>query len=109
VKTIASTLGVARSNIIERADGKRPKRGPQIRAGDVELAADIRRLVDQRRPTGIMSESCAACSGCATSPPEVDTKAGRSERVGTDRGLRSRPVLTGGACSLLSLGDEPPP
>jgi len=48
VKTVASTLGVARSNIIERKDGSRPQRSPQIRAGDVELAADIRRLVDER-------------------------------------------------------------
>jgi putative transposase len=52
VKTVASTLGVARSNIIERADGRRPTRGPQIRAGDVELAADIRRLVDERPTYG---------------------------------------------------------
>jgi hypothetical protein len=42
VKTVASTLGVARSNIIERRDGRRAKRGPQIRAGDVELARSSR-------------------------------------------------------------------
>jgi hypothetical protein len=35
VKRIAETLGVARSNLVERAGGKRPKRGPQIRAGDL--------------------------------------------------------------------------
>ena len=51
MKTVAATLGVARSNVIERKDGARPKRGPQTRAGDVELAADIRRLVDAR-PNG---------------------------------------------------------
>jgi putative transposase len=28
VKRIAETLGVARSNLIERAGGRRPKRGP---------------------------------------------------------------------------------
>lgn len=50
MKTVATTLDVARSNVIERRDGARPQRGPQIRAGDVELTADIRRLVD-RRPT----------------------------------------------------------
>ena len=50
MKTVATTLDVARSNVIERRDGARPQRRPQIRAGDVELTADIRRLVD-RRPT----------------------------------------------------------
>jgi len=52
VKRIAETLGVARSNLIERAVGKRPKRGPQTRAGDAELTADIRRLVDGRPTYG---------------------------------------------------------
>lgn len=52
MKTIAETLEVARSNIIERAKGDRRSRGPQIRPGDVELAADIRRLVDQRPTYG---------------------------------------------------------
>src|SRR3954462_6292260 len=32
--------------------GIRPKRGPQNRAGDLELAADIRRLVDARPTYG---------------------------------------------------------
>ena len=49
---IAETLGVARSNLIERAAGQRRKRGPQTRAGDVELTADIRRLVDTRPSYG---------------------------------------------------------
>src|ERR1700733_9821629 len=48
VKRIAETLGVARSNLVERAAGKRPTHGPQTRAGDAELTADIRRLVDGR-------------------------------------------------------------
>ncbi len=52
MKTVASTLGVARSNIVERREGHRPKRGPQTREGDVELAADIRRLVDERPTYG---------------------------------------------------------
>jgi integrase-like protein len=46
VKTVAASLGVARSNIIERRDGHRPRRGPQERPGDVELAGEIRDLVD---------------------------------------------------------------
>jgi putative transposase len=52
VKTIAKTLGVSRSNIIERMAGGRPRRGPQTRAGDTELTSDIRRLVDQRPTYG---------------------------------------------------------
>jgi len=52
VKRIAETLGVARSNLIERAGGRRPKRGPQTRAGDAELTSDIRRLVDSRPSYG---------------------------------------------------------
>ncbi|MGY3234462.1 transposase InsO family protein [Bradyrhizobium sp. USDA 4448] len=52
MKRITETLGVARSNLIERAGGKRPKRGPQTRAGDAELTSDIRRLVDSRPSYG---------------------------------------------------------
>src|SRR6202007_2224362 len=54
VKTIATTLGVSRSNLIERRDQTRPHRGPQTRAGDIELAAEIRRLVDQRPTYGYL-------------------------------------------------------
>ena len=50
MKTVTATLGVARSNIVERRDGTRPRRGPQERAGDVELAGAIRNLID-KRPT----------------------------------------------------------
>ena len=52
MKTIAETLDVARSNLIERRDNARPKRGPQDRPGDLELSASIRRLVDQRPTYG---------------------------------------------------------
>ena len=52
MKTIAKTLQVARSNVIARQKQDRPVRGPQTRPGDVELTADIRRLVDQRPTYG---------------------------------------------------------
>src|SRR5580704_1881095 len=52
MKTITDTLSLARSNIAERVKGTRPKRGPQTRDGDLELAADIRRLVDARPTYG---------------------------------------------------------
>jgi putative transposase len=52
VKTVSNTLGVARSNVIERRDGRRAQRGPQERAGDVELAGAIRRFVDARPTYG---------------------------------------------------------
>ena len=52
MKAVTDTLGVARSNLVERLKGSRAKRGPQIRNGDLELAAEIRRLVDQRPTYG---------------------------------------------------------
>jgi putative transposase len=52
VKTVSTTLGVARSNVIERRDGARARRGPQERTGDVELAGAIRTLVDARPTYG---------------------------------------------------------
>jgi hypothetical protein len=52
VKAVTTTLEVARSNIIERREGKRPRRGPQDRPGDVELAGVIRSLVDARPTYG---------------------------------------------------------
>jgi transposase InsO family protein len=52
VKTISQALDVARSNVIERRDGRRPRRGPQERPGDVELAGEIRRFVDARPTYG---------------------------------------------------------
>jgi len=52
VKTISGALGVARSNVIERRDGLRARRGPQERPGDVELAGAIRALVDARPTYG---------------------------------------------------------
>ncbi|WP_246206053.1 IS3 family transposase [Propylenella binzhouense] len=52
VKAVTETLGVARSNVVERVKAARPKRGPQIREGDLELTADIRRPVDERPTYG---------------------------------------------------------
>jgi putative transposase len=52
VKAISDTLGVARSNVIERRDGARARRGSQERPGDIELAGEIRRFVDQRPTYG---------------------------------------------------------
>jgi putative transposase len=52
VKTISTTLGAARSNVIERRDSLRARRGPQERRGDVELAGAIRALVDARPTYG---------------------------------------------------------
>jgi putative transposase len=52
VKTISTTLGVARSKIIERRDGLWAQRGSQERHGDVELAGEIRHFVDERPTYG---------------------------------------------------------
>jgi putative transposase len=52
MKTVADTLGVARSNLAERIKGVHRKRGPQTREGDLELTAEIRHLVDARPTYG---------------------------------------------------------
>ena len=52
MKVVTDTLGVARSNIAERVKGVRRERGPQTREGDLELAAEIRALVDARPTYG---------------------------------------------------------
>jgi transposase InsO family protein len=52
MKAVTDTLGVARSNVIARLKGERPKRGPQHREGDDELVSDIRRHVDARPTYG---------------------------------------------------------
>jgi putative transposase len=52
MKAVTETLGVARSNIAERVKGVRVRRSPQVRDGDLELAGEIRRLVDARPTYG---------------------------------------------------------
>jgi putative transposase len=52
MKAITETLSVARSNVAERVKGVGAKRGPQTRQGDLELAAEIRCLVDVRPTYG---------------------------------------------------------
>ena len=52
MKRITQTLGVARSNVLERRNDARPRRRPQDRPGDVELAAAIRRLINARPSYG---------------------------------------------------------
>ena len=59
MKTISGALGVARSNVIERRDGLRARRGPQERPGDVELAGAIRALVDARPTYGYRRRAIA--------------------------------------------------
>jgi putative transposase len=76
VKTVSATLGVARSNVVERRDHQRPWRGPQERAGDAELAGAIRRLVDAR-PTYMGtrgSQHSSSASGRAGGQTLVNAK-----------------------------------
>ena len=71
MKTVTDTLGVARSNVVERIKAARPKRGPQTREGDLELVAEIRRLVDQRPTYGYrrIAALIKRERRCAGSPP----------------------------------------
>jgi transposase InsO family protein len=52
MKTVADTLGVSRSNLIERLKGKSKPRGQYNKVEDAELLPAIRRLVDQRPTYG---------------------------------------------------------
>ena len=48
MKAVADTLAVARSNLIEHVSRRAKWRRPYRKAGDDELLALIRRLVDER-------------------------------------------------------------
>jgi putative transposase len=52
MKAVADTLAVARSNRIERVSRRAKSRRPYRKAGDDELLALIRRLVDERPTFG---------------------------------------------------------
>lgn len=52
MKAVADTLGVSRSNLIERLKGKSKSRGPYHKVEDEDLLPTIRRLVDQRPTYG---------------------------------------------------------
>jgi hypothetical protein len=73
MKAVTETLGVARSNVVERVKAARLKRGPQTRDGDLELGAEIRALVDSDRPTAIAGSprSSSASGDPAATPPSM--------------------------------------
>ena len=48
MKTVAETLGVARSNLVERCKGHHKSRGRYHKNDDDVLTAQIRELVDER-------------------------------------------------------------
>jgi putative transposase len=52
MKAVADTLSVARSNLIELVSRRAKSRRPYRKAGDNELLALIRRLVDERPTYG---------------------------------------------------------
>jgi hypothetical protein len=53
VKAVADTLGVARSNLVERLRRpNRPRRGPYRRAEDEAVLAEIRAITDTRPTYG---------------------------------------------------------
>jgi transposase InsO family protein len=52
MKAVADTLGVARANLAEATRGQRRPRQPYRKAGDAELLAALRRLVDARPTYG---------------------------------------------------------
>ena len=52
MRAVAETLGVARSNLAEAARGRHRPRQPYRKAGDADLLAALRRLVDERPTYG---------------------------------------------------------
>jgi len=52
MKSVADTLGISRSNLVERLKGRSKPRGAYHKAEDAELLPAIRRLVDQRPTYG---------------------------------------------------------
>ena len=58
MKAVADTLAVARSNLIERVSRRAKSRRPYRKAGDDELLALIRRLVDERPTYGYRRIRC---------------------------------------------------
>jgi hypothetical protein len=89
VKRIAETLGVARSNLVERAAGKRPRRGPETRAGDPELTAVIRRLVDGPQSYGwIPADRRAPQARAASRRPRS-----RQRQAGLPANEEARPLV----------------
>src|SRR3954452_23601845 len=52
MKTVAGTLGVARSNLIERRDKVTQARGPYRKAEDADLLLPIRAIIDERPTYG---------------------------------------------------------
>ena len=52
MKTVASTLGVARSNLIEQRDKMTQARGPYRKAEDAGLLLPIRAIIDERPTHG---------------------------------------------------------
>ncbi len=52
MKTVADTLGVTRSNLVERFKERSKPRGSYRKAEDAELLPIIRKLVDQRPISG---------------------------------------------------------
>ena len=75
MKAVTDTLGVARSNIAERVKNIRRPRGPQTRDGDLELAAEIRRLVDARPTYGYRRiAALLKRQRCADGYPVVNAK-----------------------------------
>lgn len=52
MKAVADTLGVSRSNLVERLKGRLKPRGPYHKAEDAELLPTNRKQVDQRPTNG---------------------------------------------------------
>ena len=97
MKTVADTLGVARSNLAEAARGQRRPRQPYRKAGDAELVTDLRRLVDERPTYGYPgSRPCSITS--------VAQAASRRQRQARAPALLS--LMAAPTCSAVRAADQ---
>ncbi len=80
MSAIAKTLGIARSNLIERAASPVVRRGPYRKPEDANPLAEIRPIIDRR----------------ADRPTAIDVSPRRSTGNGSSRA--SRPSMPSGCC-----------
>jgi hypothetical protein len=120
VKAVTDTLGVARSNVVERLAQARTTRGAQEREGDDALAAEIRALVDQRpsygyrRITALIRRARRSAGGDAVNAKRVYRL---MKKHGLLLGIVDPPPCCAGAapantekprCANCCSGQEPP-
>ena len=96
MKAVADTLAVARSNLIELVSRRAKSRRPYRKAGDNELLALIRRLVDERPTYGYRRiRRLISRQRKANGKPPVNGKACAADHAGQQTDARTAYRLPG--------------